>query len=386
MRKIHFICFVLLLVSFLLVGCNSDKENVNVEHVDSVENIDADNPLKMKLLTGSFGYRMGISAYAPIANDQNGAYIFAKITDVPNDNLLESVSRTPLYLDFATHEFRRLENYEFTKNDIEGYFFCSTEYLWCTSSDGDTSYIARFSPQGKNRVQTELPGFALYTSGVASDGENLWILLVDDRSSTYNHDVRLCKINKQTLEVSNIKTFYADQSSISLDDVYQNGLILNMMKPPADASSELYLDNITNLDKQKYIFPLTENGDNQLVEIDRYPEQFPSVHDTRYYIDTQSNRAYFPHGDTGLAYVDLSTKDVYNQPYIPKPSGTRVKRIYGFTDEYYLVWTSDYHIENWYSIYSYINGDIYPAYSLISKEDYINNNPVYINFEDKVFG
>ncbi len=360
-------------------------------------------PSVMSLPMDNVGKFFGCGGYVPWTNSEKGAYFKAFLSENRSDS-----ETYFLFLDFETRQLREIKDHDFTDDDFNGVLCFAGNHLYVISerirqnnTEEKDGYIARFDESGKNREEIRFPdGFRSFNGAnncaVAFDGKDPYFLLFDQSESNANGTYSLCKSDFSRSEIIVLETIEAVETVYNIIDVYHDGIIIMKDTIPAGGERKHHSDYLA--DEREYfyyIYAVTgEKAGSGLIEAEGILLPYSDT-DPRYYLDKKKEILYYPTPFNGLAKADLTKENGHlfgkSKEFIEpdlflnniQPENI-TQRIYGATEEYYLIWMGDCyntgskHVATW-------SDPIFPRYVLIKKEDYVESNPVFIEFGDCFF-
>lgn len=261
----------------LLSACtNSNEVNTNSssdipEPTTQIESTDSGTsaPLEMTMALPSTGIFS-----TEISGNQDGAYYI-----LPNTN---DYSAQLLYYDYATLQLIYLsDQVVVTNNDenpgwIEDIFggavpLAVNEKLYIIkygkspipniNYDGSPTFLLQMEPNAANRIKLSVPQGSLlpYSSGIAADGSNLYLLLLDyDSQKMQITNTTLCCTDFNKNKMNRLCSL-GNQKDWSIIGTYSEGLILQCSWLSSEHSSQDSDDQLSNLHYELQLYSLHDN-------------------------------------------------------------------------------------------------------------------------------
>ena len=255
-------------------------------------------------------------------------------------------------------------------------------------------------PNAANRTKLSVPQGSLlpYSSGIAADGSNLYLLLLDyDSQKMQITNTTLCCTDFNKNKMNRLCSL-GNQKDWSIIGTYSEGLILQCSWLPSEHSSQNSDDRLSNLHYELQLYSL---HDNCLIDTNFTWKQgelsLVINQDTIYYVKKGDLRLYAHSLQTGKDLVvsdnlygsdsSDSSGSVMTMPLLLSyeyDGGTIPVSIMAENEQYFLVNTG---IVTLPRSATGTDGSIYNIdypitdYKLIKKEDYWNSVPNYLSFD-----
>ncbi len=209
-----------------------------------------------------------------ISGDQNGAYYILSNT--------EDYSARLLYYDYATRQVIFLSDQMVVTNDEENPGWLEDTFggavplaangkLYVVKYgkspipnigyEGSPSYVLQMEPNAANRKKLAVPQGCLlsYNTGIAADGENLYLLLMDyDANAMQMTDVALCRADFETGKFERLFSFGLEKDA-NLVGVYSEGMVIQRSWLPAAYANAARREQLPHLHYEICLYSLSEN-------------------------------------------------------------------------------------------------------------------------------